>query len=108
MLEKHLIVFGENPELQLKTHLDKMKSYKEAPWLYEGILYQEELSPDDVISIIFKDPKFAPNAIIDNKKWLVSKHFGNKQNIWREAVKQCFTMAKRDQIHFYTYYDWRS
>ena len=105
MAEKHLIVFGEQAEQQLKRHLSKIKFYKEAQWLYDGLLYGNEDSSENLVQIVFKDPKFAPNAIIDNTKWISPELFGKNQKIWQEAIKQCFAMTARDQIHCFTYGD---
>lgn len=105
MTEKYLIVFGDHPEQQIKRHLSKIKSYKEAPWLYDGFLYQDGELDKEIVSLVFRDPKFAPNAVIDNSKWLSPKLFGNNQQIWREALAQCFAMTARDQIHCFSYAD---
>lgn len=105
MAEKHLIVFGDNPEQQIRKNLNKVKSYKEAQWLYDGILYQEESESFDILEIVFKDPKFAPNALIDNGKWIAPALFGNNQGIWREAIRHCFSLVTRGNIHCFTYID---
>jgi hypothetical protein len=57
------------------------------------------------VNIIFRDPKFAPNAVIDNSKWLAPQLFGNNQQIWRAALTQCFAMTARDQVHCFSYVD---
>jgi len=103
--EKYLLVFGDHPEQQIKRHLGKIKSYKEAQWLYDGLLYQNEDVSEAMVSLVFRDPKFAPHAVIDNSKWLSPQQFGNNQQIWRDALTQCFAMTSRDLIHCYSYAD---
>ncbi len=105
MADKYLIVFGDEPEQQIRKNLGKMKSYKEAQWLYDGILYRDENLDDSIVSILFKDPKFAPGAIIDNGQWISLALFGNNQKIWQGAIAECFNMLKRDSIHCYSYLD---
>jgi hypothetical protein len=103
--EKHLIVFGDVFEKQIKKNLGKLKSYKEAQWLYDGILYRDEKIEDDIVRILFRDPKFAPNAIIDNGKWISPALFGNNQAIWQDAIRHCFSVTPRGQIHCFAYLD---
>jgi hypothetical protein len=105
MTEKYLIVFGDHPEQQIKPHRGKFKSYKEAPWLYDGFLYQDGELSQEIVSIIFRDPTFAPSAVIDNGKWLSPQLFGNNQQIWREALAQCFALTTRDRIRCFSYVD---
>ncbi|RYZ51996.1 MAG: hypothetical protein EOP07_20345 [Proteobacteria bacterium] len=104
MAEKHLIVFGDDAEKQIRKHSEKLKSYREAQWLYDGLLYQEDLSDFDIIDLVFKDPKFAPDALIDNGKWIVPALFGNNQKIWQEAIRHCFTTAEAGKINCYTFF----
>ena len=105
MAEKHLIVFGDQADQQIRKNLNRIKSYKEAEWLYDGILYQDETQSFDIIEVVFKDKKFAPDALIDNGKWISPALFGNNQDIWREAIRQCFSLVRRGNIHCYTYLD---
>lgn len=105
MREKYLLVFGENAEQQLKHNLNHVKSYKEASWLYDGLLYQDPEHIQANVTVLFKDPKFAPSAIIDNNKWLWPGQFGNNQQIWQAAVTQCFAMATAGCIHCFAFVD---
>ncbi len=103
--EKYLIVFGEHAPQQLKNNLDHVQSYKEASWLYDGILYGDADQIKASAHLLFRDPRLAPSAIIDNNKWLCPAQFANNQKIWQAAVTQCFTMATPGQIHCFSYTD---
>gem|GEM_PF-7027308 len=105
MTEKYLIVFGENADQQIKKNLGQIKSHKEAQWLYEGILYLQDESNEELVAVVFKDPKFIPSAIIDNGKWLAPALFGHNQKIWRDVLSQCLAMTDRGHIHCYTFVD---
>lgn len=105
MKQKHLIVFGEDPDQQIRKNLQHIKSYKEAQWLYDGILYQDDWQELDIDSILFRDPKFAPDALIDNGKWISPKLFGHNQSIWQESLRHCFAQAGTNKIHCFTFMD---
>lgn len=103
-MEKHLIVFGDSAESQIKKHAGRIKSYREAQWLYDGILYQDDIKSLDINEIVFRDPKFSPDALIDNGKWIDPDLFRKNKDIWQAAIKQCFEGAKVGEIHCFTYF----
>lgn len=67
-----------------------------------GALNQEE-EDFDIIEVVFRDSKFAPDALIDNGKWISPTLFGNNPSIWRDAIRQCFSLVTLGNIHCLTY-----
>ena len=100
MSEFYVIVIGEDPEAQLKSQSDRLNSWKESNWLYDGLVLTDNFSMEDLAETVSADERFIPKALLDNGKWISQESMGGN---WVKTLKDCLKMTQKGHgVSIYT------
>lgn len=89
----YILVFGTNPSEQIKKFKDQLIDPKEANWMYQNILGEDDLTHEKLLTAIFSNPKLVPQAIIDNGKLISKEQFGFTEATWKTNLEKFVMMC---------------
>jgi len=99
-MQHYALVIAKNHEDILKKNSDRLKSWKKADWLYDGLTYKEGVTVSDLKDAVHANDDFFPSIIIDNGVFLLSSKFS--VTAWRTNVDKFLDLTNDvSQISFY-------
>ncbi len=99
-MQHYALVIAKNHEDSLKRNSDRIKSWKKADWLYDGLAYQEGVTLADLKDAVRSNDEFFPTIIVDNGVFLHASKFS--PNAWKANVDKFLDLTNDvSQISFY-------
>lgn len=99
-MQHYALVIAKNHEDSLKKNSDRLKTWKKADWLYDGLAYQDGVTISDLKAAVHAHEEFFPTIIVDNGVFLHSSKFSAAA--WKTNVDKFLDLTNDvSQISFY-------
>jgi len=99
-MQHYALVIAKNHEDSLKRNSDRIKTWKKADWLYDGLAYQEGVTLSALKDAVHANEEFFPTIIVDNGAFLHASKFS--PIAWKSNVDKFLDLTTDvSQISFY-------
>ena len=98
-MSKYALVISDDPESILKAHADEIRDFKKADWLYDGIVFQEDVTSAEIKEKVFANREFLPSIIIDGSSYLTAAKFSAEG--WEDNVRKFIDLSQPALISFW-------